>query len=202
MVFAAVAADGTGPNNLKLVSGSGSPVNTAPSIPKASTAKDSATMVSSGRIWPPLDASVGLTPQRVAMEKRRAIARPKGHRAHGQLRDPGGPKGVAVERRVVAGLRQRRHHIGERPERPALDVQRAAGKSFRGKTAARGFQQRQAGLQRERERTAARFHPLDAFGCGRARLLDRSHQLVCFAATSSRPRASSSSRTSRFGILP
>ena len=68
------AGDGTGPNSLKLVSGSGSAANIAPSMPNASTANDSATMVSSGRIWPPRGAAVGLGPQRVAMEERRAVA--------------------------------------------------------------------------------------------------------------------------------
>ena len=40
----------TGPNNLKLVSASGSAVKTAPSRPKAPTSNGSATMVSSGSI--------------------------------------------------------------------------------------------------------------------------------------------------------
>jgi hypothetical protein len=43
---------------------------------------------------------------------------------------------------------------------------------------------------------------LDTLGRRRAGLLNRSHQPVCFASAPSRPRASSSSRTSRFGILP
>ena len=89
-------------------------------------------------------AAVGLGPQRVAMKERRTVARAQRHRRHLQPRDARGPEGVAVERGVLAGLGQRRHHIGERAERAALDVQRAAGKSCVGKAASRGFQQRQA----------------------------------------------------------
>jgi hypothetical protein len=146
--------------------------------------------------------AIGLQPQRVAMKERRAVTLPQGHGAILELRDTGGPERVAVERGVGAGLRQRRHHIGERAERPILDIQRAADKALRRKTAARGFQQRQPGFEREGESAAPRLDPLDALRRRRARLLDRSHQLPCFASAPSRPRASSSSRTSRFGILP
>jgi hypothetical protein len=83
------------------------------------------------------------------MEERRAVALAERHRAKLQPRDAGGPKRVAVERRVGAGLRQRRHHIGKRPERPSPHAQHAAGKAGLGKAAARGFQQRQAGGKRE-----------------------------------------------------
>ena len=50
VVVARIAADGSGPKSLKLVSGSGSVVKTAPSTPKAATEKGSRTNVSSGRI--------------------------------------------------------------------------------------------------------------------------------------------------------
>src|SRR5258708_40202934 len=90
--------------------------------------------------------------------------------------------------------------MGERAERPDPDVQHAARKALRRKTAARGFEQRRTGLQRERKGAAARGYPLDAFGGARAGLNDASHQLVLVRSSS--PRASSSSRTSRFGILP
>ena len=44
---------------------------------------------------------------------------------------------------------------------------------------------------------------VDAFGCGWTGLLDAPHRyLDCFAGVSSNPRASSSSRTNRFGTLP
>ena len=65
------------------------------------------------------------------MEERRAVALAQRHRAHLQLRDACGPKRVAVERGVRAGLRQRRHHIGEGPERAASRAQHAAGKTWR-----------------------------------------------------------------------
>jgi hypothetical protein len=75
----------------------------------------------------------------MAMEERHAVALAQRHRRKFQPRDAGRPKRPAVERRILASLRQRRHHIGERAECPAPDVQRAAEKSFRCKTTAGGF---------------------------------------------------------------
>jgi hypothetical protein len=150
-----------------------------------------------------IDPAIGFGPQRMTMEERLAIAAAKRHRAHLQLRDAGGTKGLTVKRGVFAGRGQGRHHIGERTEPSASDVQRAAGKSLRRKAAARGFQQGQACFQHERERAPARLYTLDAFEYRRPRLDDAAHrQLVGFGGISSRPRASSSSRTSRFGTLP
>ena len=70
--------------------------------------------------------SVGLGPQPVTMEERRTVALAERHRAELQLRNAGRPKRVAVERRIGAGLRQRRHHIGKGPERPSPHAQHAA----------------------------------------------------------------------------
>src|SRR5207237_1460647 len=110
---------------------------------------------------------------------------------------------------------------GERSKRASHDVQRAAGKTLDRKATARGFEQRQACFHREGKGAAAHLHPLYALSDGRARLLDASHHVpvgFLFDAFSSRepvptslenalerssnPRASSSSRTSRLGILP
>ena len=148
-------------------------------------------------------ASVGFRPQSVAMEERGAVTLAERHRPRLEPRDAARPKAIAVKRRVLAGPGKRRHDIGEGTERPGPDVQRAANKTFRRKAAARGFQQRQAGFQREGKGAAARLHPLDALGRGRSGLDDAPHrQLFCLEGTSSSPRASSSSRTSRFGTLP
>src|SRR4051794_19463277 len=120
------------------------------------------------------------------MEEWRAVALAERHRGKPEPRDPCGPKGVAVERGIGAGLRQCRHHISERTERAALHAEHAAGKSGLGKTAARGFQQRQAGFQRERKRAALRLDPLDALWRGRTGLADAAHQVpVDLAMTSS-----------------
>ena len=54
-----------------------------------------------------MEMSVGLGPQPVAMEERRTVTLAECHRAELQPRDAGGPKRVAVERRIGAGLRQR-----------------------------------------------------------------------------------------------
>src|SRR5450755_579289 len=157
------------------------------------------------------------------MKERRAVAPAERHRADLQPRHAIGPKGVAVERRVVARPGKRRHHIGEWAERAAPEVEHAAGKAFRRKSPTRGFQQQQPGSKGRGERPAASLDPLDAFGYRRAGLDDASHHqpdwLLCFNAfssrepgstslenaldmASSRPRASSSSRTRRFGTLP
>ena len=74
------------------------------------------------------------------MEERRAIALAKRHRAQFEPRDTDGTEGLAVERRVLAGPGKGRHHIAEGAERSSPCVQYTAGKSGRGKTAARGFQ--------------------------------------------------------------
>ena len=120
-------------------------------------------------------ASVGFGPQGVAMEEGRAVTLSQGHRRQLQPRDAGGAKSIAVEGGIVSGLGKRRHDIDEGTERPTHPAQHAAGKSFRRKAAARGFQQRQTSLHRKGEGAAARFHPLDALGCGRAGLEDLSH---------------------------
>src|SRR6516225_4226054 len=98
----------------------------------------------------------------MAMEERSAVALPQGHGRKLEPRDARRAKRLAVERRILAGLRQCRHDIGERAERATLDVERAAGKALCRKPAARGFEQRNARLQREGERAAAHFDPLDA----------------------------------------
>jgi hypothetical protein len=150
-----------------------------------------------------IDASVGFGPQAVAMEEGHAVALPQRHRRHFEPGDAGGPENIAVKRSVLSVLRERRHDIGEGPERTACPAHDATRKSFRRKAAARGFQQRQASFQRQGEGTAAPLDPLDALAHRRSGLDDAPHrQLVDFAVTSSRPRASSSSRTSRFGTLP
>ena len=100
------------------------------------------------------------------MKERRAVALTERHRADLQPRDAIGPKGVAVERRVVAGPGKRRHHIGERTERAASEVQHAAGKTFRRKSPARGFQQRQPGWQAWRRTPGRAPRPT---GCVRGR---------------------------------
>jgi hypothetical protein len=148
-------------------------------------------------------APVGFGPHSVAMEERRAVAQAQSHRRHLEPRDPGWSESVAVERRVRGAFGERRHHIGKRAKQTLLHVQDAAGKSGRGKSPARGLQQRQARFQREAEGAAARLYPLDALGHGRAGLNDAPHrQRVGSEARSINPRASSSSRTSRFGTLP
>src|SRR6185437_1794745 len=157
----------------------------------------------------------------MAMKERRAVAFAERQGRELELRYTGRPKGIAIERCVLTGLRQRRHDVAERTERASSHVQRAAGKSLRRKTAARGFEQGGARFEREGEGAATHFHPLDALGDRRARLLDAAHHVPAgfifdaFSSRepvpaslenalvrSSRPRASSSSRTSRFGILP
>src|SRR5262245_49331412 len=76
---------------------------------------------------------------------------------------------------MFGGLRQRRHDIGERAQYPAIDAQRAARKSVRGEAPASRLQQRQAGLERERECAATRLDPLNALRRGGAGLNDVSH---------------------------
>jgi len=183
-------------------------VNTAPSRPKASTSKDSATMVSSGRIWPP--PSLRWPPPSLPSASRHSawqwkngapIAPAEGHGAHPEPGDAGGAKRVAVESGVGAGRRQRRHHISERAERAACKIEHAAAKTLFGKPAPCGFQQRQPRLQGEAKGAGRGLRPLDALGRRPARLGDAAHQLDGLALRSSSPRASSSSRTSRFGIL-
>ena len=77
--FAPCSWRGTGPNSLKLVSGSGSAVNIAPSMPNASTSNGSATKVSSGSMWPPLTRPSASRPQPMAMKERRAVAHAERH---------------------------------------------------------------------------------------------------------------------------
>src|SRR5581483_7068086 len=103
---------------------------------------------------------------------------------HGCLLEPDiapGAKRLAVEGGVLSRVGQRRHHIGERAECPALDVEHAARKALGRKAAPCGFQQRNARFQREGEATAARFHPLDALCGRRPRLLDLAHGLPASA---------------------
>ena len=120
---------------------------------------------------------VGLGPQPVTMEEWRAVTLAQRHRRALQPRNALGAIGVAVERRVGAGLRQRRHHIGRRAERPAPQAQHAAGKAGFRKTTTCGLQQRQTSFQRKRKRAAARLDPLDALGRSRPGLLDAAHRL-------------------------
>ncbi len=203
VVSASTLAAATGPNSLKLVSGSGSAMKTAPSRPKASTSKGSATMVSSGRIWPPLHVPVGFRPQRMAMEEGGAVALSERHCRHLEPDDASGSKSVAVERGVRAGFGKRRHHIGERAERAAPDVQGTAANPSAAKPRRAASSSGKPASQREGEGAAARLDPLNALGRDWAGLSDAAHrQLVGLAVRSSSPRASSSSRTSRFGTLP
>jgi hypothetical protein len=137
------------------------------------------------------------------MKERRAIALAERHRADLQPCHAIGPKGIAVERRVIAGPGKRWHHIGERAERAASEVQHAARKTFRRESPPRGFQQRQPGRKVGGECPTASLDPLDAFGDRRAGLDDASHHPPDdLEVSSSKPRASSSSRTKRFGTLP
>src|SRR5262245_12755739 len=76
---------------------------------------------------------------------------------------------------MFGGLRQRRHDIGEGAEYSAIDAQRAALKSLRGEAPASRLQQRQAGLERERECAATRLDPLNTLRRGGAGLNDVSH---------------------------
>ena len=48
------------------------------------------------------------------------------------LRDAGRPEDIAVERSILAGLGQRRHHIGQWPKRAALDIRISIDLQFRG----------------------------------------------------------------------
>jgi hypothetical protein len=121
-------------------------------------------------------ASVGFHPQRMAMEEGCAAALTKGHRSQFEPRHAGGTKGVAVEGGMVRGPGKGRHDIGKGAERAAGPAQDASGKSARRKAAARGIQQRLAGFEREGEGVAARGHPLDALGRGRAGLDDLPHR--------------------------
>ena len=167
----------TGPNSLKLVSGSGSAMNIAPSMPKASTSNGSATTVSSGSMWPPLTRPSASVHSAVAMEERRAVALAERHRSPAsaasrhraercRCRTPRSRRSStapASHRRMARA--HRRRMLSTPPANPC-----------RGKTAARGFQQRQAGFKRERESAPPRFHPLDALGAARPGLLDAAHR--------------------------
>src|SRR5262249_5911641 len=116
-------------------------------------------------------SAIVLDPEPMAMEERRAVALAQ---CHGREFEPGeakGTKGLAVERAVLAGLGQRRHDIAERAERAAFDIERAARKTLRGKTAPRRFEQGQPRLKCKGKGAAARFRPLVALGHWRSRLL-------------------------------
>ena len=96
-----------------------------------------------------VEAAVGLGPQAVAMEERRAVALAEGQRRELEPRHTLGTKRVAVERGVGAVLRQRRHHIGERPERASFGAEHAGREPLRRKAATHGLEQGNSGLEHE-----------------------------------------------------
>ena len=135
------------------------------------------------------------------MKERGTVADAEGHRPAADPADARRANDVAVERGVGTRRGERRNHVNERIERPALQGQHTAREALGGEALVNGVEQIAAGLQRDDQGMTASLRPLNAVGMRGPGLRHLPHRGSAIFA-SSKPRASSSSRTMRLGTLP